>query len=63
MYHLGPMRPFKAGTADFDEATLVAEMNAAPPGIGEKVQGFLDNAMSAKGECSVVYICFGTNFW
>lgn len=62
-FNLGPLMPFKPGTANFSSATLEAEMKAAPPGVGEAVITFLDRALSTYGKESVVYICFGSFFW
>lgn len=62
-FHLGPMLPFKEGTTEFSQATLDAEVAAAPKGVGEAIQSFLDRALATKGEYSVIYIGFGTHFW
>lgn len=62
-FNLGPLMPFKAGTNDFSSATLEAELKAAPPGVGETVIKFLDNALATRGKESVVYIGFGHFFW
>ena len=62
-FHLGPLLPFKEGTTEFSQATLDAEVAAAPKGVGEAIQSFLDRALATEGERSVIYICFGTWFW
>lgn len=62
-FHLGPLIPFKEGTTEFSQATLDAEVAAAPTGVGEAIQRFLDSALTTKGEYTVIYICFGTHLW
>jgi hypothetical protein len=62
-YQLGPILPLKPGSSEFAQSTLDGEMAAAPPGVGDKVKNFLTNALKERGEHSVIYICFGTNFW
>lgn len=63
VHNIGPLRPFTPGTTDFSKATLAAEIDTAPPGVGAKVKSFLDEKLSTLGECSVVYICLGSMFW
>lgn len=62
-FHVGPLLPFKQGTTEFSKATLDAELAIAPEGVADAIQSFLDAQFDAKGESSVVYICFGTLFW
>lgn len=63
VFSIGPLLPFKDGTTQFSQAALRAEIVAAPPGVGDKIMSFLDNALATKGEASVVYIGFGSHFW
>ena len=62
-FHLGPMIPLKPGTADFSPASLRAEMDMAPDGVGEQVLQYLDYTQQRYGDASVLYISFGTEHW
>jgi hypothetical protein len=62
-FFLGPTLPLEPGTTKFSKRVLEEEMAAAPPGVGAKIQAFLDEALERKGAGSVIYIGFGTFFW
>lgn len=62
-FHLGPLIPFEPATCTFSQASLNAEMASAPGEIGARTLRFLDEALRRRGECSVVYISFGTVSW
>jgi hypothetical protein len=62
-FHLGPTIPLQSGTSNFSKKLLDEEMAAAPPGIGSRVQGFLESALQNRGERCIIYICFGSMFW
>jgi len=62
-FHIGPVLPLEPGTTNFVPWALKAEREAAPPGVGDRVTSFLENALNEHGAHSVVYICFGNFFW
>jgi hypothetical protein len=62
-FHLGPTIPLQPGTSNFSKKLLDEEMAAAPSGVGDKVQTFLDSTLKSRGERCIIYICFGSMFW
>jgi hypothetical protein len=63
VFNLGPVIPLRPGTSQFALPTLQAELASVPPGIANKVTGFLSKTLESKGAGSVVYVAFGNFFW